>query len=135
MGKDIDIIQAQPILNYWDHISEYEIDPSWREFVPSGYSDYRENFALAQKRTYKGQYPLSIAIEASYYCNLECPFCPRYAGFGEREIEHMSEGLWEKILAESKENGISAILMDHEAESLMNPRVFEWSYDSKGPTR
>ena len=47
----------------------------------------------------------------------------------------MSEGLWEKILAESKENGISAILMDHEAESLMNPRVFEWSYDSKGPTR
>jgi len=118
-------IETQSIHDYWDHISEYEIDPSWKDFVPPGYSDYREKFALAQKRTYQGKYPLSIEIEASYYCNLECPFCPRYAGFGEREIEHMSEDLWGKILKESKENGLSAILMDHEAESLMNPRVFK----------
>ena len=37
----------------------------------------------------------------------------------------MSEDLWRKILDESKKNGLSAILMDHEAESLMNPKIYE----------
>lgn len=125
MSENIDVVKTQSIHDYWDHILEYEIDPSWKEYTPSGYPEYREKFALAQQRKYKGSYPLSLEIEASYYCNLQCPFCPRYVGFGERDIGHMSEDLWEKILSESKEKGLCAILMDHEAESLMNPRIFD----------
>jgi len=43
----------------------------------------------------------------------------------ERESKHMSWELWCKILKESQENNLSSILLDHEAESLMNPRIFE----------
>ena len=119
------------LADYWDHISEYEIDSSWKEHVPFGYSEYRENFTLAQKRKYDGSYPISIEIEGSYHCNLQCPFCPRFVNYGQRNIKHMSETLWHAILDESKKNNLSAILMDHEAESLMNPRIFEMIKEAK----
>ena len=115
-----------PINDYWDHIAEYEVDSSWRREVDSpAYRDYRRRFEAAQQRKHAGPFPISIEIEATYFCNLKCPFCPRAVNSEERDIGHMSEQLWAKILAECKENGLSAMLMDHEAESLMNPRIFD----------
>ena len=111
--------------NYWDNISEYEVDPSWRQDLSEDYLSYRKKFELAKKQNSAGQFPVSLEIEASYYCNLKCPFCPRETNFGEREIGHMSLDLWRTILNEAKEKGLKAILMDHEGESLMNPRFFE----------
>ena len=112
--------------DYWDHIAEYEIDDSWRKAVDTpAYRDYRRRFEAAQQRNPAGQFPICIEIEATYFCNLKCPFCPRVVNPEERDIGHMSEHLWAKILAECKENGLSAMLMDHEAESLMNPRIFD----------
>ncbi len=113
------------ITEYWDHISEHEVDPSWRHGLTREYHEYREKFELAQQRKYSGKYPLSTEIEASYYCNLKCPFCPRSVNENERDIKHMSKDIWKKILEESKSNGLCAMLMDHEAESLMNPEVFK----------
>ena len=113
------------ITEYWDHISEHEIDSSWRHGLTREYHEYRERFELAQQRKYSGKYPLATEIEASYYCNLKCPFCPRSVNENERDIKHMSKDIWKKILEESKSNGLCAMLMDHEAESLMNPEIFK----------
>jgi len=117
--------EVKSISDYWDHISEYEIDPSWKQGLTREYHEYRKQFELAQQRKYSGKFPLSMEIEASYHCNLECPFCPRSVNENERDIRHMSEEMWRKILEESKRRGLCAMLMDHEAESLMNPRIFE----------
>jgi radical SAM protein with 4Fe4S-binding SPASM domain len=116
---------------FWDNISEYEIDPSWRNNPSKEYLEYREKFEQAKKQNYVGTFPISIEIEASYYCNLECPFCARETNSGERDIGHMTPGLWKKILDESREKGLKAILMDHEGESLMNPNFFQMVEEAK----
>jgi len=114
------------INDYWDHIKEVEVDDSWLPRVDSkSYRDYRYRFARAQKRTLESDFPVCIEIEATYYCNLKCPFCPRVVNLNERENAHISPELWKKILDECGQNKLDAILMDHEAESLMNPKIFE----------
>ncbi|MCX5788608.1 MAG: radical SAM protein [Elusimicrobia bacterium] len=122
---DVGDLAPCPISEYWDHISEYEIDPSWRRDLTPEYLDYRRRFEAAQKRQYLAPFPLTLEIEATYYCNLKCPFCPRVVSAGERDNKHMSPELWEKILKESADKKLPSILMDHEAESLMNPRYFD----------
>lgn len=116
---------------FWDQITEYEIDGSWRAHCSPEYLVYRERFEKAQRREYLAPFPLSIEIEASYHCNLKCPFCPRVVNIGERQLGHMSRELWEKIIKECQENGLPSLLMDHEAESLMNPRFLDMVRDAK----
>ncbi len=118
-------------VNLWDDIREYEIDATWREALSERYLEYRRNFELAQKRAYAGTFPLSLEVEATYYCNLSCPFCPRVAGLGEREDKHMPSDTWRRIIEEAKANGLPAILMDHEAESLMNKNFFSMLADAR----
>lgn len=115
----------------WDAISEHEIDDRWRADYSTEFKEYRRKFELAVQRKYHGDFPLSIEIEATYYCNLKCPFCPRFVNPGERADKHMSEELWKKILDECKENKLPSLLMDHEAESLMNPRIFDMIKEAK----
>jgi len=50
---------------------------------------------------------------------------------GERTVGHMSEGLWQKVLRECEDRGLKAMLMDHEAESMMNPRFFDMVEEAK----
>ena len=116
---------------FWDNISEYEVDPSWGNGLSEEYLEYRRKFEQAKNQAYKGKFPISIEIEASYYCNLKCPFCARETSAGDRDVGHMSADLWRKILDESRENGLKAILMDHEGESLMNPRFFQMVEEAK----
>ena len=111
--------------DYWDSVFEYEIDDSWRYHQSVEYLEYRQKFESAQQRSYLSDFPLSVEIEASYHCNLKCPACPRVINPEEREVGHMSKELWQTILTECKNNGLPAMLMDHEAESMMNPRFFE----------
>ena len=113
------------VTDRWDNISEHEIDNSWRDHQTPEYIEYRRNFELAQKREYLSEFPLSVEIESSYHCNLECPMCPRVVNIGERNSEHMSQELWQMILSECKQHRLPSMLMDHEAESLMNPRFFD----------
>ena len=119
------------IVHYWDMISEIEVDSTWKNHVPKGYQEYRQKFELSEKRKYNDSFPISFEIEATYYCNLKCPYCPRFASWGEREEKHLSVNLWEKILKESQKNGLKAIQMDHEAESLMNPKIFDMIEEAK----
>ena len=108
--------------DYWDSVFEYEIDASWRNYQTDDYWVYRKKFEAAQQRNYLSTFPLSVEIEASYHCNLKCPACPRVINPEEREIDHMPEELWHMILKECADHNLPAMLMDHEAESLMNPR-------------
>ncbi len=116
---------------YYDNISEIEVDPSWKEFFSEEYLEYRRKFQLAQNRNYSGSFPLSFEIEASYYCNLQCPFCARGTNPEERDVDHMPPELWHKILKESREKGLKSILLDHEGESLMNPKIFDMIKEAK----
>ena len=112
-------------MEYWDHISEVEVDDAWRKGFTEEYNEYRRQFSLAQKRQYEGDFPLAIEVEPTYYCNLKCPMCPRVVEQDGRKNSHMNPVLWGKILKECKANGLRSMLMDHEAESMMNPRFFE----------
>lgn len=118
-------------LGIWDGVNEIEIDTSWREGKSSDYYKYRELFEKAQNRDYIGEFPLCLEIEASYYCNLKCPFCPRVVDFGERKEKHMATDVWPLIVAEIKKYKMPSILMDHEAESLMNKNFFNMLADVK----
>ena len=42
---------------FWDHISEYEIDPSWRNNHSKEYLDYRKKFEQAKNQNYNGNKP------------------------------------------------------------------------------
>lgn len=117
--------------DFWEQVHEIVVDGSWEENPSPEYTAYRQRFEKAQRREYLGEFPISIEIEATYYCNLKCPFCPRVINEGERSIGHMSTQLWHKILNECRENGLEAILMDHEAESMMNPRFFDMVAEAK----
>jgi radical SAM protein with 4Fe4S-binding SPASM domain len=112
-------------MKYWDHIQEYEIDGEWRAQLPKEHLEYRKLFAQAQEGKFDGPFPLSLEIEASYYCNLKCPLCPRVPGAEEKSNKHMSMGLFARIIREAQSKGLKALMMDHEAESLMNPRLLE----------
>lgn len=129
-SQDQDIEHEVPS-GYWDHVHEIEIDGSWQSHQSPAYEEYRRKFELAQRMEFLGPFPLSLEIEASYYCNLQCPFCPRVVNEGERPQGHMSQELWLKVLAECQENGLSAMQMDHEAESMMNPRFFDMVREAK----
>src|SRR5438552_6141197 len=112
------------LLEFWDQIAEYEVDDRWRRHPAPEYVRYRDKFEAAKRRAFIDTFPVNIEIEATYHCNLRCPFCPRFVAEGERELGHMSEDLWRKILDESRAHGLCSLQMDHEAESLMNPRFF-----------
>jgi MoaA/NifB/PqqE/SkfB family radical SAM enzyme len=113
------------LLEFWDQIAEYEVDDTWRKALSPAYLRYRERFEASKRRAHPGGFPVNIEIEASYYCNLRCPFCPRFVGEGERELGHMSYALWRKILEESRAHALPSLMLDHEAESMMNPRFFQ----------
>lgn len=119
------------VKDFWDTIREIEIDDSWREGRSDEFYEYRRKFELAQKRELVADFPLSLEIEASYYCNLTCPNCPRTAGAGERLNKHMPVDVWGALISECAEHKLPSILMDHEAESLMNPRFFQMLEDAK----
>jgi len=108
-----------------DVVTEYEVDSSWRNNLSSEYLAYRRRFEqlLAEKPLDVGSFPSCIEIEATYHCNLDCPFCARSSGMGYRKIKHMSKNTWNSILVEIRENYLPSIMMDHEGESLLNPEI------------
>jgi MoaA/NifB/PqqE/SkfB family radical SAM enzyme len=110
---------------YWDRLKEIEIDTSWRNNLSQEYKHYREGFEKAQRREFVADFPMSLEIESSYYCNLKCPFCPRTVSSNEKQDLHMNPECWKRTLAECREHKTYAMQMAHEAESLMNPKIFE----------
>ena len=114
----------------WDHlIQEIEVDATWRDhpiYKSKEHIEYRDTWEKARKGEELTDFPLNIEIEPTYYCNLQCPYCPRYVHFGERKIKgsHMSQELFTKIIEECKENKMPAMQYDHEAEPLMHPNFF-----------
>ena len=116
-----------------DVVTEYEVDPSWRQNLSEEYVKYRERFKklISEKPLDVGSFPACIEVEATYHCNLECPFCARSSGEGFRKIKHMSRETWNLILAEIQNNYLPSIMMDHEGESLLNPEIENMISDVK----
>lgn len=118
----------------WDSkIKEFEIDPTWK-FHPiyknKDYLDYRSKWSECSKGKLVTEFPLNIEMEPTYYCNLKCPFCPRKINDGERTSQHMNPEIWKKIVREMSENNLPSLQMDHEAESMMNPKFFDMLKDA-----
>tara|TARA_B100000900_G_C20550698_1_gene704626 strand:- start:44 stop:1114 length:1071 start_codon:yes stop_codon:yes gene_type:complete len=126
MRKNFDLL--------WDsNIKEYEIDPSWKKesiYKDKKYLDYRSKWESCSKGELATDFPLNIEMEPTYYCNLKCPFCPRKINDGERTNQHMKPEIWKKILNEMSENNLPSLQMDHEAESMMNPKFFDMLKDA-----
>ena len=122
--------------NLWDsRIKEFEIDSSWKDhsmYQTEEYKDYRKNWDLATQGNLVTDFPLNIELEPTYYCNLKCPACPRYTSdLLTRDSKHMKDEIWNQIIKESRENKLSSMQMDHEAESLMHPKFFKYLEDTK----
>ena len=128
-------IENKNLDTYWDSaIMEYKVDASWSEhpiYHSEKYKDYRKKWDDANKGHLVPNFPLNIEVEPTYYCNLKCPFCPRYATPGERQDQHMQKHIWEHIIEECKENNLPSMQMDHEAEAMMNPKFFEMLEDTQ----
>lgn len=128
---EVKVKRASDLTTSWDRIKEVELDSSWRENLSEEFKDYRRKFEKAQARGHLAGFPMSLEIEASYYCNLKCPLCPRMVAIGEKKNRHMAGECWAKIVSECSEHKVYAMLMDHEAESLMNPKLFEMISQAK----
>ena len=87
--------------------------------------NYRSKWDSCSKGELTTEFPLNIEMEPTYYCNLKCPACPRKINDGERINQHMKPEIWSKILKEMSENNLPSLQMDHEAESMMNPKFFD----------
>ena len=118
----------------WDSkIKEYEIDPTWKNdpiYKKEEYLNYRSKWNSCSKGELTTEFPLNIEMEPTYYCNLKCPACPRKINDGERTNQHMNPEIWSKILKEMRENNLPSLQMDHEAESMMNPKFFDMLKES-----
>jgi len=108
-------------------VGEYEFDSSWRDSLSDEYFSYREAFAkqLEQKPVGSGvgRTPVSLEVETTYHCNLQCPFCARGVAPGYKELKHMDQRVWKKLVEDIKGGDTKALMMDHEGESLLNPRL------------
>ena len=67
------------------NITEYEVDPSWKNSVSEEYKEYRKKWGRASKG-FLFKFPLCVEIESAYFCNLKCPICARQTlgTFGEK---------------------------------------------------
>lgn len=106
------------------NILEYEVDPTWRNYISEDYKVYRKKWEAASKG-FLFNFPLCVEIESSYLCNLKCPMCTRQTlgTFGEGGF--IAKGLYSKILSEAGRYKMPAIMLDHEAEPLTNPDIPE----------
>ena len=108
-------------------VGEYEVDDSWRNYKSTEYWDYREKFEWLAKNKPLGsgltKTPLNIEIESTYHCNLRCPYCPRTADPDSKHHKHMNLDVWDAIVEQIKNSDTKAMMMDHEGEALLNPRL------------
>jgi|ETNmetMinimDraft_20_1059909.scaffolds.fasta_scaffold14624_3 radical SAM protein with 4Fe4S-binding SPASM domain len=104
------------------NIKEYEADPTWKQYLSSGFVAYRKNWEKASKR-FLFEFPLCVEIESSYFCNLKCPMCAREM-IETKDMEGtMSSSLYNKIIREAEKNKMPSIMLAHEGEPLTNPFI------------
>jgi radical SAM protein with 4Fe4S-binding SPASM domain len=115
------------------NVSEYHVDPTWQQYTTENYRAYRKRVEdlLRMKELYPSDFPLCIEVEATYHCNLECPFCARGIGEGYRASKHMDDFVWRQIVKEARENYLPSMMMDHEGESLLNLNLENMISDAK----
>ena len=92
------------------------------DYVTEEYQEYRRKWIMAAKR-FLFDFPLCLEIEVSYYCNLKCPVCARevLGDYGERGL--IERKLYSRIINNAARHKMPAILLAHEAEPLINPRL------------
>ena len=133
--NSVTTVPIPEIETYWnERIREFEVDPIWKQhpiYQSERYIEYKRNWKKAAKGEYLSDFPLNIEVEPTYYCNLKCPFCARFVAHGERQDKHMKKEIWGHIIEECSKNNLPSMQMDHEAESLMNPKFFEYLEDTK----
>ena len=130
---NVESLWKDGVTDAWERIKEFEVDSTWKEhsvYQSDRYKEYKNNWKKAKKGEFKSDFPLNLEVEPTYYCNLKCPFCPRFVGFGERKDGHMKKEVWKKIIDECSENKLPSMQMDHEAEALMNPNFFDYLDDA-----
>ena len=108
-------------------VGEYEVDKSWRDHKSQEYWDYRKKFEWLSKNKPLGsdlsKTPINLEIESTYHCNLRCPYCPRTADPESKDHKHMNVDVWNAIVEQIKDSDTKAMMMDHEGEALLNPRL------------
>lgn len=112
------------------NISEYEVDPSWKEYVSRAYREYRKKWAKASCG-YLFNFPLCVEMESSYLCNLQCPKCPRQVLNTNNESGLFERKLYRKLLEEARKYRMPSIILDHEAEPLTNPFIADMVGEAK----
>ncbi len=77
------------------------------------------------KKAYTRAYPLSVSIEPTTACNLECPACPSGLKSFTRPIGNMKDEVFEKILNELH-SYLFQINFYFQGEPFINTKIFNW---------
>ena len=108
-------------------VGEFEFDPSWRSYKSNEYNEYRKIFDEYAKgkpidygiiRT-----PINLEVESTYHCNLQCPYCPRMVDPKSKIHKHINTNVWETLVSQIRGSDTKALMMDHEGEALLNPKL------------
>ena len=118
-----------------------EIDPTYTEHDPvdalraqtypegpqrDAFIKYRKDWHQFPKKLYLQGSPLHLDIEATTYCNLKCPYCPRTireANDSKIATQNFPMDVYERLLEEGVANGLRSIKYNYLGEPLMNRQL------------
>ncbi|MDR2142482.1 MAG: radical SAM protein [Deltaproteobacteria bacterium] len=87
------------------------------------FREYRERWALAEKRAYLGRFPLSLDLALNSGCQSRCPMCPLPARPEAKKRLSWPAALYARVLAEAREHALPALTLGLGGEPLLDPQT------------
>jgi len=87
------------------------------------FKDYRKKWKEYPENFFVGDFPLSIDIEVTNYCNLKCPYCDTTLHGEKMKRGFISDNEVKKIIDEGSDNGLYSIKFNIRGEPLLHPKI------------
>ena len=95
---------------------------TFRRFYNLAISEAAYALSLLCRKPIVWGYPVSVMIEPTNFCNLQCPLCPSGAGLLTRERGYMDFGLYKKVI-DSVCKDSCAILLWNQGEPFLHQDI------------
>ena len=122
------------VFKYRKKLSKGKSDEDFLEDLKSQYLEYRENWRLQPKKSFKNKLygknfkdsknnPLCIDIEVASVCDLACPHC--YRQYISTPDKIMDPDLAFKLIDQASELNVPSMKFNWRGEPLLNPKLPE----------